>query len=200
MALHMGNDSNMARLHSGYRDLSPQTREKLLGLLSKEDWGAVQGIWDTYESMWDRLDAQHYNINGFHMQKIEARGFTREGNAYRGGYAPALYDTAMNRFMREKAEADSLFASTEAAYQSPAAKSGMTKARSEQAPGIPLLLSMDTIGKHLNDAATYISMAEHVRFVDRVTRSAAYEDAITHALGKDVYDAIRPNLNGYLAT
>ena len=203
MALHMGSNSNRERLHAGYRDLTPQTRDALLGLLSEKDWDAVQGIWDTYESLWERLDAVHHRINGFHMEKVQAREFMpvaleQRGivKKYRGGYAPALYDPSMSSFMREVTEADSLFSSTEAMHQTPSARSGMTKARKEKAPGLPLWLSADTISKHLNDVATYITMAEAVRYVDKVTRSRVYEEAVTHGLGKDVYEQIRPNLKG----
>jgi hypothetical protein len=111
MALHMGSDSNMARLRSGYPDLDSQTIETLTGLLSEADWDAVQGIWDTLDAQWGKLDAVHFKLNGFHMQRIQAReflpvGLERQGvlKKYRGGYFPAIYDPEQSRFMREVTE------------------------------------------------------------------------------------------------
>lgn len=202
MALHMGSESNLARLRTGYPDLDSRTIETLTGLLSEKDWDAVQGIWDVLDAQWGKLDEVHYKVNGFHMQKIQAReflpvGLERRGivKKYRGGYFPAIYDPAQSRFMREVTEADNIMAQV-AQYDVPAAKKGMTQARKDKAPGLPLLLSTSTINKHVADVATYITLAIPVREADRVTRDPAYESAFAHVLGREAYDQIRPALKG----
>ncbi len=203
MALHMGSESNMARLRSGYPDLNSPTIEILTGLLGEKDWDAVQGVWDTLDAQWGKLDEVHYKINGFHMQRIPARefvpvGLERKGiiKKLRGGYFPAIYDPAQSQFMRQVGEADSLFAQTEAMHQNPAVKKGMTQTRKDRAPGLPLHLSTSVITKHVGDVATYITLAMPVREADRVTRDPAYEAAFTRVLGREAYDSIRSNLKG----
>lgn len=203
MCLHMGSESNMARLRAGYPDLDAQTIENLTGLLDEADWDAIQGIWDAIGKHWEKLDEVHYKINGFHMNKIQPRPFMPVGlekkgivKKLNGGYFPAIYDPAQSRFMREMSEADSLFAQTEAIYQTPAAKKGMTQSRKNKAPGLPLLLSTSVITKHMQDVGTYIHLAIPVREADMVTRDSKYEAAFVRAFGRDAYDQIRPNLKG----
>lgn len=103
MALNCGNDSNMARLVSGYPDLTYDMLAELLGdatatrafnaarglrdmgplaqrgnragLLSAADWQAVQGIWDALATQWEDTQAVHERMFGFRPQGVGATPF-----------------------------------------------------------------------------------------------------------------------------
>jgi len=100
LALNCGNTSNMARIVSGYPDLSYDTLAELLGdhvatrianaarglegqppisqrgqrpgLLTAADWQAIQGIWNALATQWADTQAVHERMFGFKPQGVQA--------------------------------------------------------------------------------------------------------------------------------
>jgi hypothetical protein len=201
IALNMGNEGNIERLYNGYSDLTRATVDRLLGLLEKEDWDAVQGIWDVIDSLYNDINRVHMNINYFPMQKVEARPVTTRFGEYRGGYYPARFDPSLmsseSLKVAEFTETDDLMSRSEAIRQVPANKSGMTKKRVVNVR-LPLKLTMSVATEHIRDAIHYITHAEVIRDVDRITRHHLVIEQTQRALGQKVYDMIRPALK-YIA-
>ncbi|MCK5235768.1 MAG: hypothetical protein KAR06_02190, partial [Deltaproteobacteria bacterium] len=197
IAMNMGNEGDIQRLYSGYEGLTPASVNKLLDLLSKKDWDAIQGIWDTINSMFKDIDAVNYKLNFFHMTKVEAKPLVTKHGTYKGGYYPIKYDGSLlgkeAQNVSAFTEKEELMARTEAMFQVPAAKSGMTKARADKIT-LPLKLSLNVITEHIQDTVQYITHAEAVRDVDRILRHKNVVKPIQEALGRDVYNNIRPAL------
>ncbi|MFI3271245.1 MAG: hypothetical protein R3Y11_03940 [Pseudomonadota bacterium] len=169
-------------------------------LFTVEDWEQVQKVWDSINALFPDLDATHKRINGFALTKVQAQGFMipAKGGArfFRGGYYPARYDgkLAVSARVREWTESDEILNRNEAMYQTPAAKSGMTKERASSAPSLPLLLSLSVLTEHAHDVIRYTSHAEAVRFADRVLQNQAYEKEFTRVFGHAMFDSLRPAL------
>lgn len=228
LALNCGNRSNMARLAGGYPDLNYETlvtllgdqmaanisdaaagreiasaapRRKSPGLLSLDDWRAVQGIWDALATQWADTQAVHERMFGFKPQGVEPQPLVlmdQTGNAVTlpGGYYPVRYDPNVSDRVANWNEKEDLMARNEAMFSVPAARRGHTQARTERAPGLPLRLDTGIILEHINDVVRFIELGEIVRRADQVTRNPVFRAEYTRAYGRKDYDAIRPNLRG----
>ena len=228
LALNCGNRSNMARLAGGYPDLNYETlvtllgdrmaanisdaaagreiasaapRRKSPGLLSLDDWRAVQGIWDALATQWADTQAVHERMFGFKPQGVEPQPLVlmdQTGNAVTlpGGYYPVRYDPNVSDRVANWNEKEDLMARNEAMFSVPAARRGHTQARTERAPGLPLRLDTGIILEHINDVVRFIELGEIVRRADQATRNPVFRAEYTRAYGRKDYDAIRPNLRG----
>lgn len=228
LALNCGNRSNMARLAGGYPDLNYETLVTLLGdrmaarifnaargqdaapirprgdrpgLLSLDDWRAVQGVWDALATQWADTQAVHERMHGFKPQGVEPQPLVltdQTGNAVTlsGGYYPVRYDPNVSDRVANWNEKEDLMARNEAMFAVPAARRGHAQARTERAPGLPLRLDTGIILEHINDVVRFIELGEIVRRADQVTRNPVFRAEYTRAYGRKDYDAIRPNLRG----
>ncbi len=227
MALQLGNRSNMDRLVSGFRDLDMETVAVLLGddvagrlfkdsegnpalnplaaqygrtegVLTGADWKAVQGIWDSIESLWPDTVQTHEQLFGFAPQKIDAEPMSlmRDGERVfiKGGYFPAKYDPKLSDTMAARQEVEDILRDPNLKHGAPSAKRSHTKARAEGAPGESLRLDLGQIMQHLEEATTFIALGPTVRHVDRVTRNPVWRSAYVRAFGEQEYNAIRENL------
>lgn len=225
IACNCGNEGNRQRITGGYEDLSFRTLEALFGtdmaaliwkdggkevtpemtavyhggILTADDWAAVQEVWDALGTLWPGTVDVHRDLFGFAPAKTEVKpvSFRVQGQpvALKGGYYPIKYDKDVCRQIARWNAKDELFATTEAIYAAPAAKTGHTKSRQKKT-NKPLLFSTSVITEHVNDAIKLVCFGREVRFADRVTQNDAFAGAYTLKFGKEDYNAIRPNLKG----
>lgn len=220
LALNMGNAGNMRRILGGYPDLDAETVAVLLGddvarrlfgeqadlggarhdgLLSAEDWRAIQGIWDVINSQFPDMAAAHKRQFGFEPAKVEAVPLSLNIGGQRlelpGGYYPIAYDPQADDVTRMRDEKQDVADRTESLYPTPVAKRGFAQGRMENVRR-PVLLSTTVFQRHLNDVTRFIELGEAVRFADRVTQNAAFRSQYSRVFGDESFDAIRPNLKG----
>lgn len=172
---------------------------KVQGLFTREDWQDIQQILDVIDSLWPETEAVHQRLYGFAPNKVAANGIWLPGlgDLYLyGGYYPVMYDGHLSNKVAAWTEADDILNRNDALFQTPAAKRGHTKARSDGAPGLPLRLDTGVLLEHIDNATRFIAFAESVRFVDKVTQSPAWREQYVRAFGKYDHDAIRSNLRG----
>lgn len=227
LALNVGNDSNLRRITSFYSDLDHDTVAALLGdavadrifgtrtvvdahapqgLLSLQDWQAIQGIWDALASQWADTQAVHERMYGFKPQGVEPKPMivvdnrTGQHVALSGGYYPVHYDPKLSDRVAKWNENDNILARNDSLFAVPSAKRGHTKAREGNAPELPIRLDTGIIMEHVNDAVRLIELGEITRFADKVTQHAAFRSEYTRVYGKADYHAIRPNLRGLVLT
>lgn len=226
MALNMGNESNIARITSGYEDLNYEMIAVLLGdqvanrvfatkgitapvnagqprygLLSLQDWQDIQSIWDTIATQWPDTQNTHERMFGFKPTGIAAsplRLTDAQGGSILldGGYYPVRYDPQVSERVGAWAEQEDILSRNEALFAVPSAKRGHTKAREDGPPELPLRLDTGVLMEHINDAVRFIELAEITRYADKVTSAPAFRYQYIRAFGKHDYDAIRPNLRG----
>lgn len=202
--LNLGNQGNIDRLYAGYGGmdepggLSETTVERMKDMLTKEDWDAVQGIWDVIDSLYPQTNKVHERIYGYSMDKVEPVPVQTKFGTLKGGYYPIIYDGSLAQkaslLVGKWEEADALLNSSEAVRQVPSTKSGFVKKRAGANVRLPLKLSMGVVTTHLMDTVHYVTHAQAVHDVDRLTRQQPVIDATVRIIGKETYDMIRPAL------
>lgn len=207
MMLNLGNDSNIARLFNGYPDLTGDHVGKLMDLLSREDWQAIQGIWDTMESLFSETNQVHLRMEGYDIPKIEARPLRTKFGVLRGGYYPAKYDGTLDFNTAARDEIETTLNNEESRFTVPYAKKNHTQMRTEKAGDLPIFLDLSVINKHFETAIHYIAYAETIRDSSRIinntisveqhgksVRVQPIKDLVVRILGKDVSDSMIPSL------
>lgn len=102
IALHVGNESNFAKLTKGWGWKPEAVLRFLSENMTVKDWHAVQSVWDLYEKHWPDTEAMYRRLGQTIPEKIAARPFTvrsAEGADVnmRGGYAAITYDPLRSR-------------------------------------------------------------------------------------------------------
>lgn len=102
--LHSGNESNLKRLLLGFgwaqydedgnvdtsRFWEQVSRWEEAGVITKEDWAFVQGVWDVYESdLLPMTQQAHMEMLGREMEIVQRGGAEMERRGLAGGYVPA---------------------------------------------------------------------------------------------------------------
>lgn len=198
MSMLLGDDvaSLVFNLDSEQRGNILRQRPKREGLLSADDWKAVQGVWDVLGSQWEATQLAHAKMYGFAPRGVDSTPFTVSigGQTVKmaGGYYPIKYDRS-DVTTRERAEEQDILERAESIAPTPAAKKGHTMARANHT-GKPLALTVEPLQRHLVDSARFIELGMPVRIADKITRDANFAREFQRAFGINDYDRIRPNL------
>lgn len=202
MAFHMGNDANLHAITQGY-GLTQYHLDLIASQFSENTWNAVQGVWDTIDSLAPELDRVTFNITNRHMKKELAQALTvttSDGKTIdlKGGYFPLIYDPKLSsRAEQISNEEDALYAGLMFnIHQSTRPANGMVQERFRDDNGNPLvgrppLLDMNIVVKHLESSLHYITHAETLMEFDRVTRRPEWKAEVESKLGIERYKAIR---------
>lgn len=171
------------------------------GLLSEQDWLAVQGVWDVLGTQWPDTQAAHKRLYGFapHGVEIEPLALRIGGKTVtlQGGYYPIKYDPRLDKATRERGNKEDILDRTEGLVGvPPAARKGFTMQRAEHTGKSLLLDVASVLQKHLVDSARFIELGYDVRFADRVINSTSFAAEYQRVFGIHDYDRIRPNLKG----
>jgi hypothetical protein len=198
---NLGNQDNIDRLKDGY-GLTENDLAALTAMLTEEEVLAIQGLWDTYNSLYDRINDVHMQMKGYPMSRVQAlpRVVTVKGGkqvTLPGGYAPIRYDRTLNTpgslQVARFSEREELMAQAEAVYQVPATKSGFTMVRKKSVK-LPLRLTMDIAAEHLRDTVHYITHAAAVRDVQKVLFNTEYGAHVAGFLNPASYEAMAMGL------
>lgn len=200
LAFYRGNDSNMDRVFTGYPILAENNNyKKLVSYLTKEDWDAVQEVWDIYDELFEESNKVFFKMNNYHNEKIARVPFETPHGEYQGGYFPITYDresasqTSSTAKITELYAKDDMFDKMEAVFHVPHTNSGHMKSRANMTI-YPIKLSLSPLFTHISESAHYIAFTEVIRDVDRLTRHPEFRQSVTDHLGRHAYDAIRPSL------
>ena len=208
-ALNLGNAKNEYALMEGY-DLMPSQLEHIKQQFTSEEWTAIQGIWDTVDSLFVPLDAVHFRLTNRHLIKEEARAFTvytadGETLEMKGGYFPLKYDPKLTGVSAQHAEVEAMLAGKSGTFTSAVGtKMGMTKARLEDEEGNPIVpyppsLSLSAVLQpHLRDTLRVITHAEFINEVDKITSNEDWRETFIRKFGFDNYKEVRDWI-GWLA-
>lgn len=140
--VHMGNSSNLERLLLGRNwgsknsdgSLNTSRWDSFLlrmhneGKLTKEHYDFVQSVWDFMESHKNEAWKTHYKLQGYYPKEISVTPIQTPFGEYRGGYAPAVYDSDI-RLKVDKAKSSDIV--TNANTLAPSVGSGFTKERAD---------------------------------------------------------------------
>ena len=203
VSLLLGDDAaaTLFEMSAAQRAEAMQGRAAREGLLSEQDWLAIQGIWDVLGTQWPDTQAAHKKLYGFAPQGVELEPLTiRVGGRpleLKGGYYPIRYDRRLDLKTRELGSTEDIMDRTEGLIGvPPSAKKGHTMKRADHTGRSLLLDVASVLQRHLIDSARFIELGYDVRFADRVIQSASFASQYQRAFGIHDYDRIRPNLKG----
>ena len=193
LALNRGSKTNIERIFSGYPDLSALEVNKLLSLLTVEDWRSIQKMWDIIDSLEPDTSAVYRKINNADMSIVEPVAFSVHGEEFKGGYYPIVYDfklasadvlaeTSAIKDMALSLEKESLF-------RRPVVASQHTLIRNKRT-ALPLKLELGVTTNHVATAIHYITHAEYIRDANALLRNATFSSEAKRLIGSEKYQAL----------
>ncbi|MBA1159339.1 LPD23 domain-containing protein [Microvirga mediterraneensis] len=195
IALNTGTASNLDRLMKGERlrkggGVDTQAKlDEALGVLTKQDWDAIQKIWDQINSLWPEASALEKRLTGLEPVKVEAREVVTPHGTYQGGYYPLVYDNAQSvdvsaRLMsKEDLQMDPQFARL-------GREAGYLKSRVEEYSE-PLSVNLDVIQRHIEKVVHDITHWEAVKEVNKILMDPQIATAIRDHLGAPFQDEFK---------
>ena len=196
IACNYGNESNLQRLMGGgiagtTKRLTMEQVQAVLRTLSADEWHAVQGVWDHFETYRPEIAAKERRVSGIEPQWIEARAFsvkTSDGQTLdlRGGYFPVVYDPKTSLKAEQHADSQAAKDAMKAAYSAATTQRSFTKARVEEVTDRPLLLNLRGLYSGVNDVIHDLAWHEWVIDMNRFMRSSQIDEAMREHYGPNV--------------
>jgi hypothetical protein len=184
IALNVGNQSNLQRLLGGEGWTMAQV-QPVLDSLTREEWDAVQAIWDHFESYRPLIEAKEKRVYGKAPEWLEPSPVQTPHGEYRGGYYPVKYDPAASQRAEEHADAEGAKRQLQGAYTSATTRRSFTKTRAEEVRGRPLLYSLAGLYSGVNDVIHDLSWHEWLIDANRLLKSTAIDNAIRSHYGPE---------------
>lgn len=189
IALNTGNEGNMQRLTDGYGWPPHLVRDVLNRELRAEEWRFVQQVWDIIDTLWPEIAAVERRVNGVEPDKVMATPVETPHGTFRGGYYPAVYDTAKSyRAEQFTGEASDLL---DGRYTRATTRASSSKERSEKVKR-PLLLSLGVINRHLGEVIHDITHREALINAWRFLGEERVMRAVDQSLGPAVRQQFKP--------
>jgi len=189
IALNVGNEGNLQRLLGGEGWSLPQIAP-ILQSLTRDEWLAVQAIWDHFETYRPLIAAKERRVYGKEPNWVEPTPFnmtTADGEtvSLRGGYYPIKYDPAASQRAEEHSDAEAAKRQLQGAYTSATTRRSFTKARAEEVKGRPLLYSLTGVYSGVNDVIHDLAWHEWLIDTNRLIKNNAIDTAIRQHYGPE---------------
>lgn len=189
MALNVGNEGNRQRLIDGYGWTENNVMDVLGRELTEADWNFVQDVWDMVDTLWPETAAMERRVNGIAPDKVDAIPVETPFGIIRGGYYPAIYDSAKDYSAERNAQrADDLF---NAKYTRANTAASSTKDRVEHVER-PILLSLGIINRHIGEVIHDITHREAVMQAHKFLRDSRVMHGVDQTLGPEYRKAFTP--------
>lgn len=191
IALNVGNEGNLQRLLGG----EGWTLDRLMPVLESltaDEWQAVQGVWDHFESYRPQIGAKERRIYGKEPDWVEAGSpaiayiADKLGVPLRGGYYPIKYDPKASQRAEEHSDAEEAKRQMQGAYTSATTRRSFTKSRAEEVVGRPLLYTLAGMYQGVNDVIHDLAWHEWLIDANRLMRSNRIDTAIRTQYGPEV--------------
>ena len=189
IALNVGNEGNLQRLLGG-EGWSLEQIMPILKTLTREEWTAVQAVWDHFETYRPLIAAKERRVYGKEPNWVEPTPFTvalanGESVSLRGGYYPIKYDPAASQRAEEHSDAEAAKRQLQGAYTSATTRRSFTKARAEEVKGRPLLYSLSGVYSGVNDVIHDLAWHEWLIDTNRLIKNNAIDTAIRQHYGPE---------------
>lgn len=199
VALNVGNEGNLQRLLNGQDNgrgsivpWTPLQVQEVLDTLTEAEWKFVQGVWDFFEDTYKpQVAAKQKRVTGVEPEWVVPTPVTTPFGVLRGGYFPIVYDTNQSIVAGDQKDVELAKQQMQGAARFATTRRGHTKERAEQVTGRPLLLSLDAIGRNVNDVIHDLTWHEWLIDTNRLLKSPAIADAILHRYGPEVLSNIK---------
>lgn len=190
-ALNMGNAGNKKKAIEGMNFTETQVKE-MLDHLTRQEWELVQGIWDTFESLWPDIAALQKEMTGLAPPKVEATPVITRFGTFRGGYFPVVYDSDKSKAgmaqENERLRSSGPFAT---GYSFATTARGHVKARVENFTAA-MRFSLDVVPNRLARHIHDLTHRQAVVNAHRILSDSEIKAALQDALGLEVERAMYP--------
>ena len=194
IALNQGNEYNKNALLEG-EGWNQQQVDAVLDLLTEADWTAVREIAALVESLKERSFALHERLSGVRPESVEPSEVITRFGVFSGWYWPLKADSLRSHVALKREEAQSAQDLFQGNAFKPMTRQGHLIARTDFGKQ-PVLLSLSVLSEHLYNVVHDVTHREALIQVDRITQDPAVAGAITDAVGREMYQQIRPWLQG----
>lgn len=197
---HYGNESNLTKFlvgrgwgalrADGTLDSSRfdafKTRLERSGVLTREHYVFLQGLWNLFEAQKPAAQQAHHDMYGYYFNEITARPFTTAFGTFEGGYVPAMADPLLVPEANVRNEKTAVLEGGNS-FMFPTTGRGFTKARVHY--NVPLVMDLGLVPMQLDKVLKFIHLEPRVKDVarlvlDRSTRAAL--DAFDPAVGSEM--------------
>ena len=198
MALNLGNATNRQRLVAGLGMAEQDVVRFVEDHMTAKDWQLVQDIWDHINTYWDDTVKVEEELNGVHLEKVEAVPFTVtvEENGEKkkleldGGYYPLSYNPKKSSRAADQ-DVNEIAKQSMSGAMVLGTGRGFTKARSEYDIQRPLLLEFRIIPEHVQAVIHNISFRLAARDVYRLVNHPDFEAHVASTLGREYHTILK---------
>lgn len=193
--LHSGNKSNLSKLLRG-RGWGEFDENGVLdtrqwdafikrmwdeGVLTKQDYDTVQGIWNLLEELKPLAQRAHKEMYGYYFNEVTADEFETPFGKYKGGYVPAMVDRFESKDIEAKLEREEL-EKNDNSYMFPTTGRGFTKSRVDEYAQ-PLVMDLMLIPSHIDKLLRFVHIEPRVKEVGRLVTDKEFRKVL------DAYDS-----------
>lgn len=191
IAMNMGNAQNVQRLQDGY-GWSDADLQRVRDSLSLSDWKFVQGVWDAIDQLWGPMAALEKRASGLEPERVVPVEFEAQGETFRGGYFPLVYDPRRSNVGEKQADADESVQNFIAqGYGRASTNKGATKARAENFSAPVMLDYEHVIAGHMAKVIKDISHREAVIGINKILTQPQIKEGMIDKLGEGQYQEFR---------
>lgn len=198
MALNLGNATNRQRLVAGLGMAEQDVVRFVEDHMTAKDWQLVQDIWDHINTYWDDTVKVEEELNGVHLEKVEAVPFTVtvEENGEKkkleldGGYYPLSYNPKKSSRAADQ-DVNEIAKQSMSGAMVLGTGRGFTKARSKYDIQRPLLLEFRIIPEHVQAVIHNISFRLAARDVYRLVNHPDFEAYVADTLGREYHTILK---------
>lgn len=198
VALNVGNEGNLQRLMNGQDNgrgsivpWTPAQLDAVLNTLTEADWQFVQGVWDFFESYRPLVAAKEKRVTGVEPEWVVPTPVTTKFGTLRGGYFPIVYDTNQSIVAGDQKEVELAKQQMQGAARFATTRRGHVKERAESVQSRPLLLSLNSITRNVNDVIHDLTWHEWLIDTNRLLKAGPIADAILHRYGPEILSNVK---------
>lgn len=160
------------------------------GVLVKEDYEFIQGIWDLFEEMKPEAQRAHKKLYGYYFNEITSEEFTNKHGTYRGGYVPAIADplVALDAGLQQEKE---IIENLPSSFAFPTTGRGFTKARVDNYAAA-LSLDIQRFNQHIDKVMRFVHIEPAVKQTAKLLWNRDLRAAIDSVDEKVVGDMLIP--------
>ena len=192
---YMGNEKSYNALKNGW-GFTDEELHRVANIFTKKEMLAIQGIWDTTNTIFPLLDQVEMNMYSRHLVKEEAQPITLTDTngeivELAGGYFPmSQFDYTVSDRAADVKEKMEWADRRSAVHRTTRTRDSARHARVEK-HDLPPLLDIRVWTTHLSDVLRTISHSEVMRDFDRVTLNKEWSDKFKEKMGDEAYIQLR---------
>ncbi len=192
IALHVGNESNFAKLTKGMGWEPERVWQALHDNMREQDWQAAKALGEAAGKHWNEMDEMNRRLGNTSPDRIEPRPFMTKFGEMPGWYAPVRYDPLRSRLGARKSDAsninpgEGLFDKNY--FRADTTTNGSLNARSNYTDFVDI--SWHTVEQAINDTIRDLAYRESLIDVHKIYVDKEFRAQFMRTYGREEYKAL----------